>query len=583
MARKLNAASKLITGLGSEQKRWTEQNAENKEDKVKLVGDCLTASSFLSYSGPFNFVLRQKMIFEHWKNDLVEKELPNKETFSLQIFLSNDVEVARWASEGLPSDELSVQNGILTNFASRYPLCIDPQMQAVTWIKNKEAKNSLKQLTFNQSDYMKQLEMSLQFGNSVLFENISTEIDPLLDNVLEKNCISEAGVDYIQLGDNKLAMHEDFRLFLTTKAQNPIYSPEIFGKTMIINFNVTLQGLRDQLLNDVVGFEKPELESTRKKLIMETSANKTEQRDLEDTLLSELVKDQGDLPLVDNEPLIQVLEFAKTKSDAINEALKIAAVTNEDIESNRDMYKPVAKRGAILFFALTGLSAISEMYEYSLEAYKTVFINALESSKKDNVLTARLRFIKEKLTQLVYEFTCMGIFEIHKLMFSFQMTTMIMDGEEELNRDELDFFLKGNTSLDAVESKPFKWMSMNGWKDAVRLNDMGGCWQTLIDDLRENEKQWKVWYDLESPEESPLPCNYDEKTNKDKFKALLICRIFRPDRVVNAIKRFIIEKMGNAFYVKSPPIVYKKVLQQSTEKTPIVFILSPGADPQAEV
>ena len=128
MARKLNAASKLITGLGSEQKRWTSQNESNVVDKVKLVGDCLTASAFLSYSGPFNFVLRKKMIFDHWKKDLVEKELPNKEGFSLQEFLSSDVEVSRWASEGLPSDELSVQNGILTNFASRYPLCIDPQM-----------------------------------------------------------------------------------------------------------------------------------------------------------------------------------------------------------------------------------------------------------------------------------------------------------------------------------------------------------------------------------------------------------------------------------------------------------------------
>ena len=50
-----------------------------------------------------------------------------------------------------------------------------------------------------------------------------------------------------------------------------------------------------------------------------------------------------------------------------------------------------------------------------------------------------------------------------------------------------------------------------------------------------------------------------ERSNK--FKSLLICRIFRPDRVVNAIKRFIIDRMKNEFYVKSPPIVYKKVLQ----------------------
>ena len=154
----------------------------------------------------------------------------------------------------------------------------------------------------------------------------------------------------------------------------------------------------------------------------------------------------------------------------------------------------------------------------------------------------------------------MGIFEVHKLMFSFQMTTMIMDGEEELNREELDFFLKGNTSLDAIDSKPFKWMSMNGWKDAVRLNELGGAWGTLLDDLRDNEKQWKNWYDRTAPEESELPGKYNDLCQGDKFKLLLLCRIFRPDRVVNAIKRFIIERMKNDFYVKSPPIVYKKVL-----------------------
>jgi len=52
----------------------------------------------------------------------------------------------------------------------------------------------------------------------------------------------------------------------------------------------------------------------------------------------------------------------------------------------------------------------------------------------------------------------MGIFEAHKLIFSFQMTTMIMDGDSLLDRQELDFFLKGNTSLDEVERNPLKWM-----------------------------------------------------------------------------------------------------------------------------
>lgn len=32
------------------------------------------------------------------------------------------------------------QNGILTVRANRWPLCIDPQMQAVNWIKIREGK-----------------------------------------------------------------------------------------------------------------------------------------------------------------------------------------------------------------------------------------------------------------------------------------------------------------------------------------------------------------------------------------------------------------------------------------------------------
>ncbi len=73
MTRKLNAASKLITGLGSEQIRWTIDMEGLIIDKVKLVGDCLTGSAFLSYCGAFNFELRNKMIYNHWKVDLIDK------------------------------------------------------------------------------------------------------------------------------------------------------------------------------------------------------------------------------------------------------------------------------------------------------------------------------------------------------------------------------------------------------------------------------------------------------------------------------------------------------------------------------
>lgn len=50
--------------------------------------------------------------------------------------------------QGLPTDELSVQNGILTTRASRYPLMVDPQGQGLQWIRSKEAENGVKDTSF---------------------------------------------------------------------------------------------------------------------------------------------------------------------------------------------------------------------------------------------------------------------------------------------------------------------------------------------------------------------------------------------------------------------------------------------------
>jgi dynein heavy chain, axonemal len=75
-----------------------------------------------------------------WARDVAGASIPLSSPFKLEALLTSDVETAGWASEGLPGDELSVQNGILTCRANRWPLCIDPQMQAVSWIKAREGK-----------------------------------------------------------------------------------------------------------------------------------------------------------------------------------------------------------------------------------------------------------------------------------------------------------------------------------------------------------------------------------------------------------------------------------------------------------
>lgn len=60
-------------------------------------------------------------------------------------------------------------------------------------------------------------------------------------------------------------------------------------------------------------------------------------------------------------------------------------------------------------------------------------------------------------------------------------------------------------------------------------------------------------------------------------------RIFRPDRVVNGMKKFIIDSHNSDKFVQPPTINFEKIFKASNEKSPIVFILSPGADPLSDV
>lgn len=58
----------------------------------------------------------------------------------------------------------------------------------------------------------------------------------------------------------------------------------------------------------------------------------------------------------------------------------------------------------------------------------------------------------------------------------------------------------------------------------------------------------------------------------------MILRVFRPDRIVNAVRDFIIEQMGSIF-VEPPQFNLNLSYEDSNSQTPLIFILSPGVDP----
>ncbi|XP_056602848.1 dynein axonemal heavy chain 10 isoform X1 [Triplophysa dalaica] len=576
MERRLIAADKLITGLGSENDRWTKDLDELKQRRVRLLGDCLICSAFLSYEGAFSWDFRNEMVYEVWQKDVLERGIPLSQPFRIENLLTDEVEISRWGSEGLPPDELSVQNGILTTRASRFPLCIDPQQQALNWIKKKEEKNNLKISSFNDPDFLKGLELAIKYGFPFLFQDVDEYIDPVIDNVLEKNVKGAEGRQVVVLGDKEVDYDPNFKLYLNTKLANPKFSPAVFGKAMVINYTVTLKGLEDQLLSVIVGFERKELEEQRERLIQETSENKRLLKDLEDSLLRELATSTGNM--LDNVELIHTLEETKSKAGEVFEKLKLAEKTAFDIDKLRDGYRPAAKRGAVLFFVLAEMALVNSMYQYSLASFLEVFDLSLSKSLPHAILSNRLKNIMDTLTQNVYNYGCTGLFERHKLLFSFNMTIKIEQAEGRAPQDELEFFLKGNLSLEKSQrKKPCTWLPDQGWEDIVRLmelfpNEFG----TLADDIEKNLEEWKTWYNLDGPEQAAFPMKYKE--NLTLFQKLLLIRCFRLDRVYRAVSDYVTLTMGEKF-VQPPVISFEAIFEQSSPNSPIVFILSPGSEP----
>ena len=54
------------------------------------------------------------------------------------------------------------------------------------------------------------------------------------------------------LGDKEVDFDPNFRLYLNTKLANPKYSPNVFGKSMVINYTVTLKV--SSLITRTLGF-----------------------------------------------------------------------------------------------------------------------------------------------------------------------------------------------------------------------------------------------------------------------------------------------------------------------------------------
>uniref|UniRef100_A0A8C3BC42 Cytoplasmic dynein 2 heavy chain 1 n=1 Tax=Cairina moschata TaxID=8855 RepID=A0A8C3BC42_CAIMO len=534
----LKAAEVLINQLDREHKRWSTQVSEITDELSTLPKRAQLAAAFITYLSAAPEDQRKTRLDEWTKSAGLEK-------FDLRRFLCTESEELVWKSEGLPSDDLSIENALVILQSKVCPFLIDPSFRATEWLKTHLKESCLEVVNQQDTNFLTSLELAVRFGKTLIIQEMDG-VEPVLYPLLRKDLVVQGPRYAIQIGEKIIDYNEEFRLFLSTRNPNPFIPPDASSIVTEVNFTTTGSGLRGQLLALTIQHEKPDLEEQKTKLLQQEEDKKIQLAKLEESLLETLATSQGNI--LENKDLIESLNQTKASSALIQESLA---------ESHR-------------------LQSSLDQVDKKKIFYCCSFPDSSNTEE-------RIKLLIDALKHTVYEYVCRCLFKADQLMFALHFVRgmhpeLFQENEWETFTGVIigDTVRKSDSQRSARDQIP-SWIEQErAWAVATLKISLPGLYQTLC---LEDEGLWHT-FSQSSVCEQEFPSTIVKRISL--FQQVLVVQAVRPDRLQSAMALFACKTLGIKELSPSP-LNLKRLYKETLEIEPILIIISPGADPSQEL
>ncbi|XP_032075272.1 dynein heavy chain domain-containing protein 1 [Thamnophis elegans] len=648
-------ASTVESSVAEHLASWTAVAKDLECQQRTVHGNALLCSAIISYLGAFA-PPRRKELLEKWEavcegsqvllgpcdvSWLLQKELscpgqapsgppllPLQKPLKVAALLSSTQQQRLWDRLYKPKDAESRLVAMIIHSsvhlrAHRWPLLVDPDKQAQTWLlmtSSLEAEESqaralsdlvpdmveqgggdeipednVEILSLTSPDLEESLKAAIKFGSPVLLTDFEKDVPwcPALQQLIEKESFRGCpeGKIFFPASEEDgaeaehLSIPPSFSLYLCTEL--PLQSlvaeadHSLLKRLNLIDLSLSREALEDRLLGEVLHVERPEIRKNQQILYLGILQLEGKLEATEEELMDLISQPQRSL--LEEENFMPIVHLLQTQIQALHATHRNMVSQYQDQAVLCGRYRPVACLAVGLHEALQQVGRLHPLYRFPTEFCISRVRQALitgkrqEASKQESLEARLLELSRMVLWQLLTQaLPCLQ--EAHRPLYFFLGAVAMLRVAGDVSPLEWLAFTHGLQDpaakallLPLEPGSPCPdWVSAEAWEECILLENLPG-FHGLLASLAEKAVQWQEYFSLPSTVVGPALC--PSHAHLSPFQRAILWRILCPGALCQLVSDLTTCLLGWSFTEKMAAI---NPYSYSRANKPIILVRAPA-------